>query len=692
MVSSTELYSQGWTWEWATRISNSVSNVWIDIDHCDILNNVYSVSPYDSVFIISDTVFYHPEQIPDNYNNKAILIHNSEGEFINALDLYTIPDGGIYYPNIGTDLELNLYISCSFQIRMFVQDTIINHCNTPYIYAPDGVIIKLNDQLDIVWASLIGGTNSDDILEQIINWNGDIFILSYQEGRVERPTTVSFFGQDTVYSDQDFNSVTMLDKDGVMIWRDDIYLDDQSAHMTLGQDSLLYLWGASYSDIIYNGDTIFKPVHPGIIYEPYIIILNLNGMVEEIKFIDYHINPVEMEVNGLGEFYITSYLWDTVIINQDTIIVPEDLAYSFLGKFDSLFQPLWYYVIPETNTQQVRPEIKLDENNLIFVIRSNDDLQIADTILPMLYGYEAFTGEFDDSGDLVYITRTETTRELRALEFILDNCKNPVISGDFRGICYLGEDTLDSYSNYISDGFIAKLIRNEPENIDLGPDTTACEQFILAGPEDYTFFSLNECISAQNGFTITESGIYRFGCADENGCWVYDTIDINIHPGFEIDLGADTIIKVRDTIIFTIPSQFQSYLWSNGASSNSITIIGSDYGEGTFPIWVEVTDGPCTVTDTVYVTIKDDFGIEEYTQNSIHVFPNPFTDKVTIDLKPDYQTIEIRDLNGTVRFFREIIPPKNGQQQIELRNLSRGIYLIRIKTGAQSLTKKIVKL
>lgn len=689
---SAKVFSQEWNWEWGKSISNKFSGTWLQVQECDFMNNLYSVCPYDSILFMPDTTFHHPEQYSGYRNNAAILINNTKGEFVTALDLYTLPGQHIFHANVRTDQELNLYIACSFTTRMFVQDTIINHCNGPYPSSPDGLIMKLNNQYEVVWATLIGGTLQDDINEYIVDKNGDMFILSEQTASFSSPTTVSFFEQDTVFSEQDFTSISKLDKDGNMLWRNDFFGELSSIHLVRGADEQLYFWGRSYSDIIYNGDTIYNP-YSSQYTSDFISIITNDGIVTKLNFFDFPVYPYNMVVNEIGEFSLTGTVYDTVILSQDTIIIPDDEYYSFIGKFDTAFQPDWYYIIPKDDNQQMGVgKIQLVENNLIFVASTDGDFQIADTIVSNSYKSEAFVVELTEDGDLVNIIKSETTHDLISSYLIMDNCNNPIISGYYQGFSYFGLDTLDSFSYYFNDGFISKLTRTEPEIINLGPDTIACEQYILTGPEEYEYYSWNNIITNQNWYTVIESGTYYFACSNEDGCWLYDTINIAIHPGFEINLGADTTIKENDTIIISIPDQYESYLWSDGSTSNTITIIGNEYGTGTFPIWVKVTDGPCIVADTIYLTIKSEFRIDEVLNNRIHIFPNPFNDKITIELKPDYRSIEIYDLNGIAVFNIDLKQSNSKSKQVELGNLTRGIYILKIKSKEQNLIKRIIKI
>jgi Secretion system C-terminal sorting domain len=74
--------------------------------------------------------------------------------------------------------------------------------------------------------------------------------------------------------------------------------------------------------------------------------------------------------------------------------------------------------------------------------------------------------------------------------------------------------------------------------------------------------------------------------------------------------------------------------------------------------------------------------------NVITIYPNPSTTIITIDNKSNLllNSISIADTNG-----RAILETKNVTSSIDISNLSKGIYFVRIATDAGSVTKKLVK-
>jgi hypothetical protein len=207
------------------------------------------------------------------------------------------------------------------------------------------------------------------------------------------------------------------------------------------------------------------------------------------------------------------------------------------------------------------------------------------------------------------------------------------------------------------------------------------------------YYSWNNFISNQSSYTTTETGTITFACAGEEGCWLYDTINITIHPGFEINLGPDTTILENQNIVLTVPDLYESYLWSNSVTANSITVFGESYEAGTIlPVWVRVTDGPCIVYDTVYVTIKNEFAVEDLAEKSLSFYPNPFNDCIYFQPDSEIERIEICDLQGLTFISKDIHNPAGEKIKINLEDFKQGVYILKLKSGESELIKKIVKL
>lgn len=131
--------------------------------------------------------------------------------------------------------------------------------------------------------------------------------------------------------------------------------------------------------------------------------------------------------------------------------------------------------------------------------------------------------------------------------------------------------------------------------VNLGNDTTICigESVVLDAGISGAIYLWNTNATSQS-INVTNAGSY-WVAVNSNGCIGSDTIIVNTVPKPTISLGNDTIMCPGDLIVLTPGSGFTQYLWSDGATSNSINVnIPGNYS-------VTVSNGACFVSDEIII-------------------------------------------------------------------------------------------
>ncbi len=688
---SSSIHSQEWHWEWASKITAGGAASYINPRHSNFRNNINCRVPYENSIYYPDTVFYNSDPSGSNY---SIPQYDSYGRFQQAIDLQVGYNGDLHYPKIVSDKDLNIYISGPFTSDVTIQNTIIDDCNDINQIQPDILIAKLNADNEVLWTNLICGNWQDELNGLLISENNDIYISTSHHCSPSFPTTIAYLGQDTAFAEWTMESVLRVDKDGNIIWRKEIY-GWLTSYLFEGVDKNIHFWGRTVYYIAIDGDTIQNPYDPNVYQPPFIISFDTNGTVQQATLIDKGFSIRDLELNSQGEYYFSGSFRDSLIIQQDTLYTPEGQYNHLIGKLDAEFNVLWYHVVywnPYYPVNSFRIALDNDIDHLTFMTSSVVDFQLDDTILSPGNHRSIFVGEFDSEGNLIEVIKTEGTDEFASFYYFLDNCNNPILGGHFKGEAYFGGDTLSATFSDYQDGFVAKIIRNETQTFNLGQDTIVCENITLQGPPDYLYYSWNKEISSNNFYNVSESGLYVLECATEDGCWAIDSIQVIVHPGFDIDLGADTSIKLIDTLVLTLPDIYESYTWSTGETSSSIVIVGSDYEFGTYSIWVEVIDGSCNRIDTLMLTVTNEFSVNENSHSHINIYPNPFTNIFWLEVKPEYERIEILNLNGIVLYEKQIQYLNSNMEEVDLKHLSKGLYFMKIETTTGFFIQKLFKM
>ncbi len=99
------------------------------------------------------------------------------------------------------------------------------------------------------------------------------------------------------------------------------------------------------------------------------------------------------------------------------------------------------------------------------------------------------------------------------------------------------------------------------------------------------------------------------------------------------------------------------------------------------------------IVDFVFnVSISDEFlATDEFTTASVSLFPNPTTDRLTINLGQNYQEVQMTTYNilGDIVKRKEV---QNTSSLIEnVKNLTSGVYFSVIETEAGDVTVKFIK-
>jgi hypothetical protein len=685
-----ETLSQEWKWEWAEKSFKTGEDSWTDALHSDLLNNVYCRTQYDQNIFFSDTSFSHPEQWYMNAN-CAISKYDIRGNFTKALDLFMPPDYVLFNECLVTDSLLNIYLSAEFSYKVYLCDTFISCAPNNYPYDPDVFLAKLSPDYELLWSGLISSNTQDVLTDMVISDDGFLYISCVHHANYE-PQQLIYLNQDTSLPFiTPMNTLAKVDLNGNLIWKKEIrseFLGTGTRELMIGKDGQIYLLGTALGHISLDADTIYHPYYPEVKSARFLTIFNQEGEFLDGYFFNWDIWLWETKVNSTGDLYISGMIQDTAVIGSDTIIVPDGASYGVIGKFTPQMEPIWYQLSSESLFW-----IHLDEDHIIFYVNANGTFEIADTTMNVGNYDELIAGEFDTGGQLIRVITTQCSRDIFSVFGFLDNCKNLILGGAFTGTTIFGKDTLISQNNTTADSFVAKLIRNEQTSANLGPDTLACAEYTLYAPPGYFYYSWNDSISQQNWYTATTPGTYTVACANEEGCWLYDTINVALHPGFIIDLGPDTTIFENQAITFTVPQQYQSYLWSNSVTANAAVVFGESYDPGTIvQVWVQVTDGPCIISDTVYVTIKSELAVENIPENNLFLFPNPSGDFVYIQTSSEIEHIEICDLHGSTLSKVQIHNSPGEVCRISLSNLNQGVYFMKIFYTGSEIIKKIIKL
>ncbi|HEX2901536.1 MAG TPA: T9SS type A sorting domain-containing protein [Bacteroidia bacterium] len=131
----------------------------------------------------------------------------------------------------------------------------------------------------------------------------------------------------------------------------------------------------------------------------------------------------------------------------------------------------------------------------------------------------------------------------------------------------------------------------------LGPNLLVCQGTpTILNPGTFTSYSWSNGATTPT-ISPTASGNYTVTVTDANGCTGTDVVTVTFLPLPSFSLGNDSFVCADTSVLLSGPVGMGSYIWSTGATSNSITVTSG----GTYLL--TVTDGNgCTASDDIVLT------------------------------------------------------------------------------------------
>jgi len=230
------------------------------------------------------------------------------------------------------------------------------------------------------------------------------------------------------------------------------------------------------------------------------------------------------------------------------------------------------------------------------------------------------------------------------------------------------------------------VIPHDPPVVTLPDTITNCGKIILdpgSGPGTYIWTGW----ATTPTLLVLTSGIYRVTVTNSDGCSATGTSNVTILPPV-VYLGSDITLALNQTVVLGTSPGFDTYLWSTGETSYSITITGSDLGIGIHEIWLraDLSNG-CSDTDTININVTWASDVEENSSgNNITIYPNPASDAIFVITENGNTIDEILLYN----MLGEILSTELRTNFIDVSSVPSGIYSLIIKSGNSMPIKKTI--
>jgi len=233
---------------------------------------------------------------------------------------------------------------------------------------------------------------------------------------------------------------------------------------------------------------------------------------------------------------------------------------------------------------------------------------------------------------------------------------------------------------------------------DLGPNVSVCSgttvEIVAYGGTSYHWNNN----ATTPSITVTPNTVtnYSVTVTDNNGCSATDDINIVTLQLPNVNLGPNQFLCSEESATLNAGSNYQSYIWSTGATSQYITVDTTGIGYGVFTYSVTVTNANnCHGSGSVTLTFDPCVNVAKSDLNSdFDIYPNPSNGKFNLVARGNLNnSLQILVYNAQAKMVNNFNVNNTGHnftKQLDLRHLGKGVYYIKLINENKVFVKKIV--
>jgi hypothetical protein len=165
--------------------------------------------------------------------------------------------------------------------------------------------------------------------------------------------------------------------------------------------------------------------------------------------------------------------------------------------------------------------------------------------------------------------------------------------------------------------------------------------------------------------------------------------EISVKQSPSLNMANDTTACNTKSLIIDAGAGMDSYLWSTGATTQTIVVDSTGIGVGAKFFSVLVSSNGCYDKDSILVIFKNCVGIEEnFVDKSIEIYPNPTTRGIYI--KSTDNNLGDAKISIYNNLGQMVITKTISGNYIDLEGLKNGYYYIHIQTNKGVSVKSIL--
>lgn len=241
----------------------------------------------------------------------------------------------------------------------------------------------------------------------------------------------------------------------------------------------------------------------------------------------------------------------------------------------------------------------------------------------------------------------------------------------------------------------SSIVVNASPSVSLGSDITQCGGTATLDAQNPGSLYVWNTSQGTQTITVSSSGLYSVTVINNDGCSDSDTINVTINALPVANGGPDTTICVGESIVLIANPGMTTYLWQFGSfTANTQSLTASPGVTTAYTLTITDPNG-CMDTDTIIVTVDPCVGIEDNSDlSSVIIAPNPSTgifNLVIADANAAQLYVDIIDMQGKLVYsLNEKNISGNYTKEVSLEGFAKGVYYLRLNTGAKVSTHKLI--
>lgn len=240
---------------------------------------------------------------------------------------------------------------------------------------------------------------------------------------------------------------------------------------------------------------------------------------------------------------------------------------------------------------------------------------------------------------------------------------------------------------------ISVSVYAEPKPSILGK-TSICDKTStnLSADQNYKSYLWSNGATTSS-ISVSAAGVYTLTVSNLNGCTGSAQVTVTVNPLPVCNITGNLKPKKGQSTTLCAPAGMAAYLWSNGSTTQCITVTkGGNYA-------VTITNASqCTSTCSVTVVYPPSAGNSaRFASTGMNIYPNPFAVNATIEMINNGEAaravVEIFSLKGEKVmdvYQGEIAAEAALKLNIDASNLPEGIYVCRMICGEEVINQRLV--